>query len=111
MHFLRLDVGTAKAVLHPPEGPKGTGVPPIPAGSLWQRKSRLRSRGLLREPGGVPIGCVAAVVDCIAEPWRLRWSGCMRKLERIFQKSKKKTRISFFDLPIIEDLLDENAAE
>ena len=35
----------------------------------------------------------------------------MRKLERIFQKSKKKTRISFFDLPIIEDLLDENAAE
>ena len=35
----------------------------------------------------------------------------MRKLERIFQKSKKKTRISFFDLPIIEELLDENAAE
>lgn len=35
----------------------------------------------------------------------------MRKLERIFQKSKRKTRISFFDLPIIEDLLDENAAE
>ncbi len=35
----------------------------------------------------------------------------MRKLERIFQKSKRKTRISFFDLPIIEELLDENAAE
>ncbi|MFN4766852.1 MAG: DEAD/DEAH box helicase [Ignavibacteria bacterium] len=35
----------------------------------------------------------------------------MRKLERIFHKSKKKTRISFFDLPIIEELLDENAAE
>lgn len=35
----------------------------------------------------------------------------MRKLERIFFKHKKKVKVTFFDLPIIEDLLEENAAE
>jgi superfamily II DNA or RNA helicase len=36
----------------------------------------------------------------------------IRKLERLFQKSKKdKVRLSFFDLPLAEELLDEAVAE
>lgn len=35
----------------------------------------------------------------------------IRKLERLFQKSKKdKVKLSFFDLPLVEDLLDEAVA-
>lgn len=35
----------------------------------------------------------------------------MQKLQRIFKKKKEKVRISFFDLPIVEDLIDENTAQ
>jgi SNF2 family DNA or RNA helicase len=35
----------------------------------------------------------------------------MRKLERIFQKNRRKAKLSFFDLPIVEELLEEKAAE
>ena len=33
----------------------------------------------------------------------------MERLERLFKKSKKGIRISFFDLPLIEELMDETA--
>lgn len=35
----------------------------------------------------------------------------IEKLERLFQKKKDKTRVSFFDLPLIEDFIDEETAE
>ncbi len=35
----------------------------------------------------------------------------MDRLERIFQKKQKKVKLSFFDLPIVEELIDENVAK
>ena len=35
----------------------------------------------------------------------------MQKLQRIFKKKKEKVRLSFFDLPIVEELIDENTAK
>ena len=37
--------------------------------------------------------------------------GYMAKLQRLFKKKKEKTQLSFFDLPLIEDLLDEQLFE
>ncbi|MEK7812835.1 MAG: SNF2-related protein, partial [Candidatus Desantisbacteria bacterium] len=38
-------------------------------------------------------------------------AGYLNKLQRIFKKHKKNARISFFDLPIIEELIDEKVAQ
>ncbi len=35
----------------------------------------------------------------------------MQKLQRIFKKKQDKVRLSFFDLPIVEELIDENTAQ
>ncbi|MDI6781750.1 MAG: SNF2-related protein [bacterium] len=38
-------------------------------------------------------------------------AGYLNKLQRIFKKHKKNVKISFFDLPIIEELIDERIAQ
>ncbi|UZR97114.1 DEAD/DEAH box helicase [Chondrinema litorale] len=35
----------------------------------------------------------------------------IHKLQRLFKKKQKKVQVSFFDLPIVEELIDENAAK
>jgi len=35
----------------------------------------------------------------------------IKKLQRVFKKQKDKVRISFFDLPIVEELIDEKVAQ
>lgn len=35
----------------------------------------------------------------------------IEKLQRIFKKKKKNVRVSFFDLPLVDELIDENAAQ
>ncbi len=35
----------------------------------------------------------------------------IQKLARIFKKQKDKVKVSFFDLPIVEELMDENSAQ
>jgi SNF2 family DNA or RNA helicase len=35
----------------------------------------------------------------------------MQKLQRLFKKKKQKVRVSFFDLPLVEELMDENMAQ
>ncbi len=35
----------------------------------------------------------------------------LQKLDRIFKKQKDKVKVSFFDLPVVEELIDENLAQ
>lgn len=35
----------------------------------------------------------------------------IQKLQRLFKKKKEKVRLSFFDLPLVEELIDENTAQ
>ena len=37
--------------------------------------------------------------------------GYMRKLERLFKKKKDKVQVSFFDLPVVQELIDDKVAE